>query len=504
MKRAFAGWFAAFCTAMLAAASPALAELKLAPLFVDGAVLQRERPVAVWGWADAGQTVTVSFHDQSAGATADAKGRWQATLSAMPASADGANLTVTSSAEKLTVKDVLVGEVWMCSGQSNMQWTVKQADNAEREIASANFPLIRHYRVPNVHAAEPAETFKPGRWVTATPQTVGTFSAVAYYFARDLHRDLKVPIGLINTSWGGKMIEVFMSADVLASRPEFKKVFDRWEQEQAELPAKQAEYKKKLAEYEKDPAKNPKPSDPQWVVDQHRPSCVYNGLVAPCIPYTLRGVIWYQGEHNISRASEYTLQFTSMITDWRQKFDPSTGSGQAMPFYFCQLSTFEAPFDKSHEGYAQLRQAQLEATKLESTGMAVTFDVGTPGTVHPTNKQDVGARLARIARAKTYNLGGEWSGPALRSAVRVKDGVRLSFDHADRFTLRDGGSFEVAGADGRFQPTEASVSGTDVVLRCASPWDVKTVRYAWGNAPKATLFNGEGLPASPFRYTLTE
>jgi sialate O-acetylesterase len=464
---------------------------------VDAAVLQRERPIIVWGWADAGQTISITFHDQTVSATADAGGKWRGTLNGMPAHSDGAAMTVTAASETVTIKDVLVGEVWMCSGQSNMQWTVKQADNAEREMASANFPLIRHYRVPQVHAAEPAETFKPGKWVTATPQTVGTFSAVAYFFARDVHRDLNVPVGLINTSWGGKMIEVFMSAEALASRSEFKKVFDRWELEQAELPAKQAEYQKKLAEHERDPEKTPKPSDPQWVVDQHRPSCVYNGLVAPCVPYGIRGVIWYQGEHNISRASEYTLQFTTMITDWRQKF----GQGD-IPFYFCQLSSFDAPLDKSREGYAQLRQAQLDATSLINTGMAVTFDVGTPSTVHPTNKQDVGARLARIAKARTYNLPGEWSGPALRSVARVKDGIRLSFDHADGLALRNPGSFEVAGADGAFHPAEVTASGADVVLACASPSEVKAVRYAWANSPQATLFNGAGFPASPFRCSV--
>jgi sialate O-acetylesterase len=296
------------------------------------------------------------------------------------------------------------------------------------------------------------------------------------------------------------MIEVFMSAEALAAHPaESKKIFDRWEQEQGEVPKKLEEYKAKLAAYAAAPDKSPKPSDPQWVVDQHRPSCVYNGLVAPCIPYSMRGIIWYQGEHNISRPSEYPLQFTTMITDWRQKF------GQPdMPFYFCQLSSFDAPLDKTREGYAQLREAQLKSASLENTGMAVTFDVGTPANVHPPDKQTVGSRLARVAKAKTYNLGVEWSGPAMQSATRVKDGVRLSFEHADGLMLRNSASFEVAGADGKFKPAEASVVGSDVLLACASPSDVKSVRYAWANAPTATLFNGEGLPASPFRYTLAD
>lgn len=485
----------------------ALAEVRLAPLFVDGAVLQRDRPVAVWGWADAGQTVTVSFRGHTVTATPDGSGRWRVRLPATAASAEPADLLVSAGSETRTVRDVVVGEVWLCSGQSNMQWTVKQSANADREIAAGTFPLIRHFRVPQEHATEPRETTGPAKWMAASPQTVGSFSAVAYYFARDLHRELNVPVGLINTSWGGKMIEVFMSPEALASRPEFGKVFRRWEEEQAALPAKLPEYRRKLAEWEAErdaaarsgqPFKKTRPTDPQWVVDQHRPSCVYNGLVHPAMPYGIRGVIWYQGEHNISRPEEYELQLTTMITDWREKF----GQGD-FPFYFAQLSSFEAPLDKSRDGFARLREAQLRATALTNTGMAVTFDIGTPNNVHPPNKQDVGARLARIAKAKTYGIDVEWSGPLLRSATREQGGIRLRFDHADGLTLRfaPASSFEVAGADGKFTPVEARVEGRDVLLPLPAGGEIVTVRYAWGNAPAATLFNGDGLPASPFRHS---
>lgn len=499
-----------FCAVLsLLSAGTLRAELRLAPLFTDGAVLQRDKPIPVWGWADAGQTVKVSFHDGAAAAVAGADGRWQVSLPAAKASAESSQLTVESGGKTVAVRDVVVGEVWLCSGQSNMEWHVSQADNADAEMAAANFPLIRHYRVPHVAAEKPADEFESSKWVAATPKSVRLFTAVGYFFARDIHRELNVPIGLINASWGGKMIEVFMSLDLLASRPEFAKVDKRWQQEQEALPEKLKVYQPKLAEWEAAKAaataagtafKTPKPTDPALVVEQHRPGCLFNGMINPIIPYGIRGALWYQGEHNIARPEEYLLQFTSMITDWRAR----SGQGD-FPFYFVQLSSFDATLDKTRTGYARLREAQMLAQDLPNTGMAVTIDIGTPENVHPRNKQDVGARLARIAKEKTYGIHVEWSGPVLQSAQRETNGVRLSFDHADGLVLRAAttSSFEVAGADEKFSPVAARVEGKSVVLNVPAGSDVATVRYAWANAPQASLFNGEGLPASPFRYTLS-
>lgn len=477
----------------LFAATAAQAELRLGPLFSDGAVLQRDKPVLVWGWADPGQPVKVTFRAAALEATAGSDGSWQVLLPAMPACAIPADLVV-SAKETRVAHGVVVGEVWLCSGQSNMEWHVRDATNAEQEIAAATFPLIREFRVPHVIADKPQREVG-GAWAEASPKTVGSFSAVAYFFARDLHRALNVPVGLINTSWGGKMIEVFLSAEVLAGDPAFAVVEKRWQEELARLPAMQAAYEKKAAA-------GAKGMDARDVVEQHRPSCLFNGMISPVIPYGLRGAIWYQGEHNISRADEYCAQLSALIGDWRAKF----GQGD-FPFYFAQLSSFEAPLDKSREGYALLREAQAQALAVTNTGMAVTIDIGTPANVHPRNKQDVGARLARLAKAKTYGLGGEWSGPVLAGAVREGPALRLTFAHAAGGVVLQPTpkpAFEIAGADGVFKPAVARAEGEALVVACDAVREPAAVRYAWANAPDAALFNAEGLPAAPFRYWLRQ
>ncbi len=493
------------------------AELKPAPLFCDDAVLQQGKPVPVWGSADPGARVEVLFKGQTAEAVVAPSGRWQATLPAQQASSDPADLVIKTEGKTVTFRGVVVGEVWLCSGQSNMEWRVDQAADAENEIAAANFPLIRQFRVPKTPSETPAVDFKSA-WVSADPKTVRTFSAVAYFFARDLHQTLKVPIGIINASWGGKMIEVFMSPEALASDPGFQAVYKRWEFEQKSLPARRAAWEKESAspspgmagqnagtdvsdETAQSSAAAPVPGrrmDPRLVVEQHRPSCLFNGMISPTIPYALQGVIWYQGEHNIARAVEYRSLFPAFIKDLRQKF----GQGD-VPFYFVQLANFEAKLDKSREGYALLREAQLQTLSLPNTGMAVTVDIGTPENVHPKNKQDVGARLARIAKARTYGLGGIDSGPIFKSASREGASVRLNFDHigggltASREKME---GFEIAGTDGKFHPATAKIEGETAVVEAAEVKEPAAVRYAWGNAPATSLFNKEGLPASPFRY----
>lgn len=473
------------------------AELSVSPLFGNNAILQRGKTVPVWGWANAGDKVEVRFQSAKAEATTDDKGRWQAELPPMEASVEPADLVITSGEKTLTVHDVLVGDVWLCSGQSNMEWRVDQANNAEQEIAAANFSLIRQFRVPKTYEQKPQDAVK-GQWTPASPQSVGLFSGVAYFFARDLHQALKVPVGLINASFGGKMIETFMSPEAFANSGLLPAVTKRWEDEQARLPAQMALWEKKKTTATA-AGEEPGGLSPDVVVAQHRPGCLFNAMLNPLIPYAIRGVIWYQGEHNIARAEEYASLFPAFIKDMRRKF----GQGD-IPFYYVQLANYEAKLDKTREGYAKLREVQLKTLALPNTGMAVTIDIGTPENVHPKNKQDVGARLARWAKANTYGLGGVVSGPLFQSATRNGAAVTLSFDHVGGgLVAKDPfGSFEVAGKDGMFHPAVAKIEGEKVVVQSEAVSEPVSVRYAWANAPVATLFNKEGLPASPFRYSL--
>lgn len=473
------------------------AELTVSPLFSNNAILQRGKTVPVWGWANAGDKVEVSFKSAKAEGTADDKGRWQAELPSMEASAEPADLVIKSGEKTLTIKDVLVGDVWLCSGQSNMEWRVDQVKNAEQEIAAANFPLIRQFRVPKTYEEKPQDTVK-GQWTPASPKSVGLFSGVAYFFARDLHETLKVPVGLINASFGGKMIETFMSPEAFADSGVMPAITKRWEDEQARLPAQMELWEKKKATAAA-AGEETGGLSPALVVEQHRPGCLFNAMLNPLIPYAIRGVLWYQGEHNIARAEEYGSLFPAFIKDMRQKF----GQGD-IPFYYVQLANYEAKLDKTREGYAKLREVQFKTLALPNTGMAVTIDIGTPENVHPINKQDVGARLARWAKANTYDLGGVISGPLFKSATRNGAAVTLSFDHVGGGLVAKEpfGSFEVAGKDGVFQAATAKVEGETVVVQSDAVSEPVSVRYAWGNAPVATLFNKEGLPASPFRFSI--
>jgi len=464
--------------------------IRLAALFSDHAVLQQGKPVPVWGWGAPGDAVSVVFRGHSAQAVTDASGRWQAVLPAMLADNEPGTLTVSSGSTRLVARDVLVGEVWLCSGQSNMEWRVDQVKNANQEIAAAEYPLIRQFRVPKSFGDRPVPDVSGG-WSPASPKTVGMFSGVAYFFARDLHRTLNVPIGLINASFGGKMIETFMSPEALEQSGLAAVVGKRWEDERARLPAQMAAWEK-----------TGKGMNPGIVVAQHQPSCLFHAMLAPLAPYGIRGAIWYQGEHNISRAVEYRALFPAFIRDLRAKF----GQGD-FPFYFVQLANYDAKLDKSREGYPLLREAQLQTLALPATGMAVTIDIGTPENVHPVNKQDVGARLARIAKARTYGLGGVDSGPSVRSGSRENGAIRLAFDHAEG-GLRSGpdpaAGFEIAGADGSFRAASVRLDGEEVVVSSPEVPEPVSVRYAWANAPEISLFNREGLPASPFRFTVPD
>ena len=491
-------------------------DVTLAPLFADHAVLQRDKPVPVWGRAEPGETVAVRFLGEQASAVAGSDGRWKLFLPPLAASAAGSDLVVQGK-NTLTVHDVLVGEVWICSGQSNMEFLVHGKNlllfNADQEVAAAHYPLIRHIKIANRESDVPLDT-AGGSWAVCSPATVGEFSAVGYFFAREIHRKLGVPVGLINSSWGGTRIEAWMSAESLARDPAFAAVGRRWRQTLADYPQKKAAFDASIPAWDKSDAAlrqakgaaaeaawakaNPRPwYPPAGPGRPETPSGLFNAMIHPLLPYGLRGVIWYQGEANIARAYEYHRLFAAMITSWRAEF----GQGD-FPFYWVQLANFEQPKDPTHETWAFLREAQTQTLSLPETGQAVTIDIGNPGNIHPGNKQEVGRRLALIAKAKTYGVPVDDSGPMFAGADRVGAAMRVRFKFAGTGLIAVGRplqSFELAGADRQFHPAEASIAGETLLVRSPEVPAPVAVRYAWRNAPDANLQNGAGLPASPFR-----
>ena len=449
--------------AWLVSAIPAAAELKPNPIFSDGMVLQRDTTVPIWGTADDGDEVTVSFRGQTATATAEG-GEWQAHLSGLEAGGPD-ELTITAGDETITIEDVLVGEVWVCSGQSNMQWTVTNSASPEEVIANADDDQLRLLTVPRVGTADPQETVDVS-WSPTTPETIPGFSAVAYHFGKKLREDLGVPVGLISTNFGGTPAEAWTSQEALAADPQLKPILDR--------PLNERE--------------------------SHRPGWLYNAMIHPIVPYAIEGAIWYQGESNAGRAYEYRTLFPAMIQDWRNAW----GRGD-FPFLLVQLAPFmkieEQPNDSA---WAELREAQLMATqRLRNVGMAVITDVGEEDDIHPKAKEPVGQRLALAALALAYGQDVCYSGPTLKEA-KFEDGKAiLTFDHTCGGLVAKDGSltgFTVAGADKKFVNAEAEIVSEDTIEVSSPEVDrPASVRFGWANFPVVNLWNEGGLPASPFR-----
>ena len=501
----------------LVALATARADVALAPLFGDGAVLQCDQPVAVWGQADPGEKISVSFAGQRCGATAASDGRWIVFLDALPSSAQGGDLVVAGK-NTLTVRDVVVGEVWLCSGQSNMEWPVSRAANAAAEIAAANFPLLREVHVEHTVAEAPAERVVTRGWQPATPQNVGGWTAVGYFFAREIHQRLGVPVGIVHSSWGGTPVESWLSPAALRGNPAFAIVGQRWQQTLAEYPARKKAFDEQLATWTGAEAaarargalaaaefakRNPRPRAPRGPGDPWTPSGLFNGMIAPLLPYGLRGVLWYQGENNAERAAEYHALFSALIPAWRAHF----GQGD-FPFYWVNLANFAAPADAGERGrsYALLREAQSKTLALPNTGQALAIDLGDPKNIHPTNKQEVGRRLALLAKNRIYGIVCDDTGPTFASATReaLPHGgmaLRVRFTHADGLVAHDKPvqSLEIAGADRVFQAAEGRIEGGTLLVFSPRVREPVAVRYAFTNAPEANLYNGAGLPAVPFR-----
>jgi sialate O-acetylesterase len=493
---------------LLAAAAPALADVSLPPILSEHAVLQAGRPVPVWGRADPGERVRVSARGRTAEAVAGPDGRWTATLPALDAG--GPFDLVVEGRNRLVVPDVLAGEVWIASGQSNMAMAVAQCRDAEAEKAAADLAGIRFFTVPALASPDPVEEAS-GAWVVCSPAAVGAFSGAAYFFAREVHREAKVPVGILHASWGGTACEPWTPEEAVAAEPALKGLMDRWRKAIREYDPEEEEarYRKALERWKREaeedrragrtppraPALPPHPRrNPQC------PGSLWRGMVEPLLPYAVRGAIWYQGESNAGRAHQYRTLFPLMIRSWREaRGDPG------MPFLFVQLANFGrvAP-SGGPSPWAELREAQLLALRsVPGTGMAVAVDVGDPADIHPKDKQAVGRRLALWALAMVHGREVEPSGPLFREAKAEGARLRLLFDHAAGLRTADGrepAGFAVAGPDGRFRPGRARVDGETVLVSDPAGGRPAAVRYAWADAPDAAnLVNGAGLPASPFR-----
>ncbi len=454
------------------------ADVKPHPLFSDGAVLQRGCVLPVWGTADPGEKVAVNLTRHGKGpndqaetvvktTVADAEGRWQVELPAQQASQPPCTLVIAGN-NRITLNNVLIGEVWICSGQSNMEWPMRLTATGKEDAADATNPLIRLFKVPHRPAGQPQATVA-ATWQPCTPEAVLNFSAVGYYFGRDLQKALKVPVGLIQTTWGGTRAEAWTSRPSLENNPQFTYLLD----------SNEPNGRKRAR--------------------QHVGAALYNGMVAPLIPYAFRGVIWYQGESNAGRAYEYRTLFATMIRDWRKNWKRGD-----FPFLLVQLAPFRKIVEEPQESnWAELREAQLMATqKLPKVAMAVITDVGEEDDIHPRKKEPVGARLALAAQVLAYDRDIPYSGPVFK-AMDIKDGkVILSFDHVDGGLEARGGpltGFTIAGKDRKFVNAEAVIDGEKVIVSSEAVDEPVAVRFGWANYPVVNLWNKAGLPATPFR-----
>jgi sialate O-acetylesterase len=472
------------------------AEVRLPAIFSDHAVLHSSEKVPIWGWATPGESVEIRLGSVKGRAVADSDGKWRVDLDLSSKGHGPFDLIVRGSNE-IIVSDVLVGVVWVCAGQSNMEMRLNTT-GAKEIAAAANNPLLRHFKVERNSAAEPADDVV-GKWVLATPAGAGQFSAVGYYFGEVIQRETGHPVGLIDLSWGGSIVEAWTSAEVLAADPKLAACAEEWR------------------------IQSTRPEKP---MPNQIPSALFNGMLAPILPYSITGAIWYQGESNARPGLTrlYSHLLTAMVRDWRERWE----SGD-FPFYLCQLPNFKAKSNKANQtgAWAELREAQALFLENPNTAMAVLIDVGEEKELHPRNKRDPGERLARIALAKTYGRNIVSSGPVFESAKIEKDKIRLTFSHAEAGLqarqlpetyapntqepdeivplVRNSPESEVEGfaicdVNGNWEWAQARIEHpSDVIVWSPLISEPVAVRYAWGENPTCNLFNAAGLPAAPFR-----
>ena len=486
---------------LLCSAQAALhAEVKFAGIFSDHMVLQQDQDVPIWGTADAGTSVTVKASwNEHITITADDKGQWKTILKTPKAGTSTYQLSVANKDDTVTLKDVVTGEVWFCSGQSNMRFQLRRSKGIEQDIPLANNPQIRLF-----------QSSKSG-WQISTYDLAKDFSAVGYYFGLSIHQKLSVPVGLIQSAVGGSPAEAWTPLEALQSEPALKVVLDRWQQWQSDYDSHDKQtHDAALKQWEENDKKGEEPLMPRSVYSikryHHQRGILFKDKVKPFIPFAIKGVIWYQGEGNMEWPDEYEALFSSLITSWRRAW----GQG-AFPFYYVQIPPYDYPSRYGRNralGVPILREGQNRLQRLENTGMACTMDVGDPTNVHPNQKKPVGLRLARIALNKTYGFDEiQYVGPTFKQASVSGQQVVVEFDHARKGLVSREGSakwFELAGADGVYYPATAELSDTKAVLSCDKVSKPVKLRYAWLAAAVTNLYNSEGLPAIPFQADIQE
>jgi sialate O-acetylesterase len=533
--------------ALAALNGPALGAAKPMSLFTQGMVLQRETIVPVWGSASPGEQVSVEFAGQKKSTTADANGNWMVKLDPMPASASPATMTVSAGGSSTNISNVLVGDVFLAGGQSNMGSPLFAAHNAAEVLPQATDDKLRFFNVPKKTAAEP-QTDVAGQWKPTDPTSARDFSAVAYFFAREIRKSADVPVGVVSAPWGGTPIETWMSLDSIKEPPTLTNVLSQWDKALVEYakvkadPKLVADYESKLEQWKKEvyPAfseakkaydadkaagkpvgEKPKPAwpepdnpDPMGIPSPSKrpstPSVSYNAMIAPLSPVALKGVLWYQGEANAGRGIEYRDLFPRMIVGWRKQW------GVDFPFLFVQLPmNGKDPVPVAKDGEPYLREAQFMTLSEPKTAMAITIDIGDPNNVHPADKIDVGKRLSLLARRDIYGEKIDASGPLYQGFKVEGDKVRISFKETAK-GLKPGQApwcakgveplptdklvgFYIAGSDKNWVEADAVIDGNDVVVSSRTVTTPVAVRYGWAHSPRCNLYNSEDLPASPFR-----
>ncbi len=460
------------------ALSPATlqAEIKLPSVFGDHMVLQQGQQLPVWGWAEPEESVTVSVAGQSKSTKANKDGSWEILLSPLKASKTPVEFSIKGNNNLIQYKDVLVGEVWLCSGQSNMEWRVSQSLNPKEEIANGKHPLIRHIKIPHRPSDKPENDVTPvgGGWQVCSTETVASFTAVGYYFARHLKQELNVPIGLLGSNWGGTRIEPWTPPSGFKSVPALKNIAEN------------------LKDYPKK-GNNGK-------IQHQSPLALYNGMISPLAPYGIRGALWYQGESNNGEGMLYYEKKKALINGWREVW-----KNKKLPFYFVQLAPFKYG-NRNPLDLAGIWQAQLSTLDIPHTGMAVTTDIGNTRDIHPKNKQEVGRRLALWALSKDYGKTGiEYSGPLFKSVkfpkIIRKGSAIVRFTHSKGLKSNNDQPlthWEIAGEDGEFFAAQADIKGSSIIVKSDKVNEPKLVRFGYNQEAEPNLVNGANLPASPF------